>query len=86
VILTDGRHLVGSLKGYDQTYNLVLEGCKERAYSGEGMQEVDLGTYIVRGDTVAVVGEVDAAIDATLDAGKLTGEALQECFPGRAGY
>lgn len=38
VILTDGRQIVGKLKGYDMTYNLVMEQCKQREYSSEGMQ------------------------------------------------
>jgi U6 snRNA-associated Sm-like protein LSm8 len=33
VITNDGRCIVGLLRGYDQTNNLVLESCHERVYS-----------------------------------------------------
>jgi len=41
------------LKGYDQTLNVILEGCHERVYSvGNGADDVPLGLYIVRGDNM----------------------------------
>ena len=33
VITNDGRNIVGVLRGYDVTNNLVLEECHERVYS-----------------------------------------------------
>lgn len=53
VITGDGRNIVGLLKGYDQTINLVLEGSHERVYREDaGVTQIPLGLYIVRGDNV----------------------------------
>lgn len=67
VITNDGRNLVGLLRGYDQTNNLVIEECHERVYSTqEGVAIEQLGLYMVRGDNVAVVGEIDEDLDAKI--------------------
>ncbi len=43
----------GTLKGFDQTINLILDESHERVYSsGQGVEQVILGLYIVRGDNV----------------------------------
>jgi len=43
----------GTLKGFDQTINLILDDSFERVYSsGQGVEQVVLGLYIVRGDNV----------------------------------
>ena len=45
--------LKGTLKGFDQTINLILDDSFERVYSsGQGVEQVVLGLYIVRGDNV----------------------------------
>jgi U6 snRNA-associated Sm-like protein LSm8 len=57
VITNDGRHVVGTLRGVDGVTNVLLTGCKERIYSeSEGVQEVELGLFILRGDNCALVG------------------------------
>lgn len=41
------------LKGFDHVTNIVLSECKERVFSQEaGVETVDLGLYIVRGDNM----------------------------------
>jgi len=68
IITNDGRHVIGTLRGVDQVTNMILSGCKERVYSeDEGVQEVELGLYILRGDSCAVVGAVNQAKDEKLD-------------------
>mmetsp|Transcript_8986 Transcript_8986/g.19272 ORF Transcript_8986/g.19272 Transcript_8986/m.19272 type:complete len:102 (-) Transcript_8986:951-1256(-) len=68
VITNDGRNLVGTLRGYDQTNNLILEDCTERVYSTKsGVEVLPLGLYMIRGDNVAVVGEVDDDLDSKID-------------------
>lgn len=43
----------GTLKGFDQTINLILDESHERVYSSsQGIEQVVLGLYIVRGDNV----------------------------------
>ena len=46
-------YLQGTLKGFDQTINLILDDSFERVFSsGQGVEQVVLGLYIVRGDNV----------------------------------
>ena len=43
----------GNLRGFDQTINVILEESHERVFSmTEGVQQVVLGLYIVRGDNM----------------------------------
>ena len=35
VITNDGRNIVGILRGFDVTTNLLLEDCHERVYSSK---------------------------------------------------
>ncbi|CAM9732755.1 unnamed protein product [Scytosiphon promiscuus] len=78
VITGDGRQILGNLKGYDHTINLVLEGCKERIYSqARGVEQVQLGLYICRGDNIAVIGEVDEVEDASKDLSRIRADPLK---------
>ncbi|KAK9803454.1 hypothetical protein WJX73_002943 [Symbiochloris irregularis] len=68
VLTNDGRHFVGTLKGYDQATNLLLHDCHERVYSlQQGMERQMLGLQVVRGDNISVVGEVDDERDAEVN-------------------
>ena len=65
---TDGRILVGILKGLDQALNAVVSDSEERLYSKEeGMKVNKIGLYLIRGDNVATIGEIDEELDETLD-------------------
>lgn len=45
----------GTLAGFDQRANVVLSDSKERVYSiDEGVEEVPLGLYLVKGDMMCV--------------------------------
>lgn len=49
VITSDGRNIIGTLKGFDQTINLILEQSHERIYSEDrGVVQNVLGLYIIR--------------------------------------
>ena len=53
VITNDGRNIIGILRGFDQTTNLILEECFERVYSEDsGVEQAVLGLYIIRGDNM----------------------------------
>lgn len=69
IILTnDGRNIIGKLKGYDQTINVILEDSHERIYSTDsGVVQNPLGLYIIRGDTIAMISEMDVDKDASID-------------------
>nr|XP_037281972.1 U6 snRNA-associated Sm-like protein LSm8 [Rhipicephalus microplus] len=80
IITADGRHIVGTLKGFDQTINLILDESHERVYSSDhGVEQVPLGLYIVRGDNVVVVGQVDDELDMRLDLANMRAEPLECC-------
>lgn len=68
VVTFDGRTLEGMMRGSDQVCNIILEKAIERVFvSGETPNEVELGLFVVRGDNVAVVGEVNADKEAGVD-------------------
>ncbi|XP_072969105.1 sm-like protein LSM8 isoform X1 [Typha angustifolia] len=78
IITNDGRNIVGVLKGFDQATNIILDESHERVYSTkEGVQQLVLGLYIIRGDNISVVGELDEELDANLDLSKLRAHPLK---------
>ncbi|CAB3383959.1 U6 snRNA-associated Sm-like protein LSm8 [Cloeon dipterum] len=77
IITQDGRIFVGTLKGFDQTINLILDESHERVFSAtSGVEQVVLGLHIIRGDNVALIGEIDDEADANLDLTSLRAEPL----------
>ncbi|XP_041377157.1 U6 snRNA-associated Sm-like protein LSm8 [Gigantopelta aegis] len=77
VVTADGRIIVGTLKGFDQTINLILDESHERVFSlTQGMEQVVLGLYIVRGDNVAIIGEIDDDTDSSMDFNNIKAEPL----------
>jgi U6 snRNA-associated Sm-like protein LSm8 len=67
IITADGRNLVGKLMGADQLINVVLENCHERLFTEDGVEQIPLGLFIIRGDNVALIGLVDTEQDAKVD-------------------
>lgn len=61
VLLRDGKLLFGVLRTFDQYANLILQHCKERIYLPETNEyaEEDKGIYMIRGENVVMLGEVD---------------------------
>jgi len=59
VILRDGRKLHGVLRSYDQFANLVLEDTVERIYHGDVFAESWHGLFLIRGENVVLLGEID---------------------------
>ncbi|KAL8200307.1 hypothetical protein R6Q57_011646 [Mikania cordata] len=78
VITNDGRNIVGILKGFDQATNIILDESHERVYSTkEGVQQLVLGLYIIRGDNISIIGELDEEIDANLDLSEVRAHPLK---------
>uniref|UniRef100_A0A7E4W7S1 U6 snRNA-associated Sm-like protein LSm8 n=1 Tax=Panagrellus redivivus TaxID=6233 RepID=A0A7E4W7S1_PANRE len=67
VMTCDGRQVFGTLEGYDHSTNVVLQDASERVFSTDGVTNVPLGIYMIRGDNVACVGEVDTELDNRID-------------------
>ncbi|KAF5743111.1 hypothetical protein HS088_TW09G01176 [Tripterygium wilfordii] len=59
VLLRDGRKLLGLLRSFDQFANVVLEGACERVIVGELYCGILLGLYVIRGENVVLIGELD---------------------------
>ncbi|KAJ8441136.1 hypothetical protein Cgig2_006965 [Carnegiea gigantea] len=70
VLLRDGRKLLGTLCSFDQfaegvlenlsAANAVLEGACERVIVGDLYCDIPLGLYVIRGENVVLIGEVDS--------------------------
>jgi U6 snRNA-associated Sm-like protein LSm8 len=68
VMTTDGRHLLGVLRGADQLLNLVLDDAADVMYDADQAAEVvPCGAMVLRGDSVMAVGAVDTAAEAAFD-------------------
>jgi len=69
------------LKGYDQTVNIILENSHERVFSlASGVDQVVLGLYIIRGDNIALIGELDEDKDARTDLSEIKANPIKALF------
>ena len=59
VMLRDGSKILGTLRSFDQFANIVLQDAVERINDGSSYSDIPLGLYIVRGENVVLMGEVD---------------------------
>lgn len=59
VYLRDGRFIFGMLRSYDQFANLVIEEACERLYFGKKYTNELHGLYIIRGENVKLLGQVN---------------------------
>mmetsp|Transcript_24465 Transcript_24465/g.36281 ORF Transcript_24465/g.36281 Transcript_24465/m.36281 type:complete len:188 (-) Transcript_24465:286-849(-) len=67
IVLRDGRHLVGILRSFDQFSNMVLGETSERRVLHLQKDketicyftDIKLGLYLVRGDSMVLLGEVE---------------------------
>ncbi|KAJ8961992.1 hypothetical protein NQ314_005774 [Rhamnusium bicolor] len=89
VLLRDGRTLIGYLRSVDQFANLVLHKTIERIHVGKEYGDIPRGVFIVRGENVVLLGEIDAeregelpltevSVDDILDAQRKEQELKQE--------
>ena len=59
LVLRDGRNIVGKLRSFDQYMNLALHDTVERIIFENKYCDVPLGLFLVRGDSIVLLGEVD---------------------------
>ncbi|SCV74360.1 BQ2448_6792 [Microbotryum intermedium] len=79
VITQDGRTIVGTLAGFDQTTNIILSSSTERIYSlDEPVDEQALGLFVVRGDNITLIGELDDEADKAIDLASIRAEPIPE--------
>lgn len=68
VITSDGKVLVGTLKGIDKSTNIILDDSHERVFStDQGVEKHNLGLCVIRGENVAFIGHIDRELDQSLD-------------------
>uniref|UniRef100_A0A7S4IN79 U6 snRNA-associated Sm-like protein LSm8 n=1 Tax=Odontella aurita TaxID=265563 RepID=A0A7S4IN79_9STRA len=78
VITCDGRSIFGALAGYDQLQNLILKDSSERVYSPDSPVEVvPLGLYVIRGDNVAIIADLDEEKEGEADLLDVRAEPLR---------
>ncbi|KAJ2780291.1 hypothetical protein H4R18_003527 [Coemansia javaensis] len=66
VLLRDGRKIIGVLRSYDQFANLVLQDSLERVYVGDAYGDLERGVFIIRGENVVLLGEIDEEAEDAL--------------------
>ncbi|KAI9217674.1 hypothetical protein BC828DRAFT_390573 [Blastocladiella britannica] len=73
VVTHDGTVFVGKLRAYDQTTNIVLQQCEEWVIDPETrvISFLPKGTYMIRGDSIVLIGPVDDLADLRERIGKL---------------
>lgn len=63
VVLRDGKTLIGYLKSIDQFANLMLQDTIERIHVGQQYGDIPRGVFLVRGENVVLLGEIDPFAD-----------------------
>ncbi|KAI5855915.1 hypothetical protein BZA05DRAFT_390041 [Tricharina praecox] len=58
ITLRDGKKMIGVLRAWDQA-NLVIQNTTERIFAGGMYCDIPRGIYIVRGENVLLLGEID---------------------------
>ena len=75
------RTLIGYLRSVDQFANLVLHHCIERIHVGDTYGDIPRGVFIVRGENVVLLGEID---DKKVEPGKLKEVSLEEILEAQS--
>ena len=59
VCLRDGRNFFGWLRSFDQYANLTLDNTVERLTVDDMYADISIGIFVIRGENVMMLGEVD---------------------------
>jgi len=79
VVTNEGRVFTGILKSFDQSINMIIKDCFEKVYSkDEGVKFASMGLYMIRGDNVMIVSEVDENLEKNIDYKEVKAEKLKE--------
>ena len=78
VVLRDGRILIGYLRSVDQFANLVLHKSVERIHVDSMFGDIPKGIFVVRGENVVLLGEVDPENEERLDLERVSIEKILE--------
>ncbi|PWN20671.1 hypothetical protein BCV69DRAFT_282890 [Microstroma glucosiphilum] len=78
VVLRDGRKLVGVMRSYDQYANLIFQDTVERILVGEKFVDIPKGLFLIRGENVVMLGEVDLDADPPPQLATVAPESIPE--------
>jgi len=78
VQLRDGRKIIGMMRSFDQFANIVLEQAVERIIVDQRYADVPLGLYVIRGENVVLLGQIDEAKEAHTTTTLLTEAPVEE--------
>lgn len=76
VILRDGKTLIGYLRSIDQYANLLLSSTVERVHVGKKFGDIPRGCYIIRGENVVLIGEVDWNLPSKVEMERVSVEEI----------
>lgn len=65
VVLRDGRTLIGFLRSVDQFANLLMQHTVERIHVGKQFGDIPRGIYLIRGENMALCGEMDPELEGS---------------------
>jgi len=71
---------MGILRSFDQYANIVLEETIERIYVGELYGDIPLGVFIIRGENLVLLGEIDETRETKLQLKKVSARDITEAF------
>lgn len=79
IITNDGRNFTGVLVSFDQKTNIILQNCIERAWVSAQIpvKADEMGVYFIRGDNVAVIGEIDTKTEEGIDYSNVKGAPIK---------
>ncbi|KAJ5907700.1 Ribonucleoprotein LSM domain eukaryotic/archaea-type [Penicillium taxi] len=69
LVMRDGRKFFGVLRSWDQFANLVFQDTIERIYAGKLFADKHVGLFLVRGENVVLLGEIDLDREDDIPAG-----------------
>ncbi|EHA53784.1 hypothetical protein MCOR27_005532 [Pyricularia oryzae] len=85
IMTTDGRMLIGTLINSDNQANIILYNVTERHIAPadgdeDSVDRPSVGTEIIRGSTILVVGLVDEELEGSIDWTKVRGEPIGDTY------
>ena len=79
VISNEGKIFLGELISYDSSINIILKNTIERIFSEDNnVIEQKMGLFMLRGDNVAIISEIEQEIEKKIDYSKIKGKKLKE--------
>ncbi|TID24059.1 putative small nuclear ribonucleo protein [Venturia nashicola] len=69
VALRDGKTLFGILRAWDQFGNLMMQDTLERIYIKNIFADIPRGIFVIRGENVEMIGEIDLDKEDDIPAG-----------------